>query len=120
MSEDLALQIFPNLFLGEMGKFNGFRAKKFGFSAFRIPDLPRGPRCAVFVLPEKQPSTIPCFQKQIVVARSLRARPAKPADRSTIISPIEFRSPRPGVEAETPSARIGLILYCIVSTREFV
>lgn len=41
--------------------------------------------------PKKQISTIPYFQKQIVAAQGLRASPAKPADRSTMISPIESR-----------------------------
>jgi hypothetical protein len=32
----LALQIFPNLFLGETGEINALRAKKFGIVDFRI------------------------------------------------------------------------------------
>jgi hypothetical protein len=50
---------------------------------------------------EKHPITIPYFPKQLVAvlvaARSLRASAAKPADRSTIISQIESRSPGPGI-----------------------
>ncbi len=64
-------------FLGEMGKINDLRAKKFGFDVFGFHELRCGDDSLDWRLPKKQSNTIPHFQKQNVAARGLRASLAK-------------------------------------------
>jgi hypothetical protein len=51
--EVLALQIFPNFFLAEMGKINALRAKKFGFVDFRVFQLLLPPRLREYEIIQK-------------------------------------------------------------------
>jgi hypothetical protein len=68
MITNLDFQIFKNFFLGETGKINLLRAKKFGFAFFRSGGVAGGDGFAAQGLSRNQFSTSPYFQKQIVAA----------------------------------------------------
>jgi hypothetical protein len=92
MADYLALQIFPNLFLGETREISALQAKKFGSFTFPILRPAFSPGPPDWRLSKNKNSTISYFPKQIVDSAKTNA-PRLLLDAEPVGAPCLEREP---------------------------